>query len=133
MVALRLVELLAAAALVGFGLWFARSARTVHPARDAQVRVRFADSVLDHAEALVTWAEGTRRDWDRHVRPVLARVVEDRYGGGRGDGAHEISAALFGERLWPLVDPAAAFTDDLGAPGPGRAALVKILDTLEES
>src|SRR5947209_20505215 len=68
-----------------------------------------ADSSLKHATALVAWAQGTARDWDRHVRPILGGYLNSVLGhDGRRTGE-----LLFGARLWPLVDP------NRQLPGPG--------------
>lgn len=91
------------------------------------------DSTLTQAASTVGWAEGTRGDWDRHVRPVLAREFDNVVGARRSGSRsrRETGELMFGSRLWPLVDPAGGFTSGLGAPGPGRSALAEILEKLE--
>lgn len=88
------------------------------------------DSALDRANATLAWVDGSRADWDRHVRPLFAGHLEAVLGGpttGRATGE-----LLFGAELWRLVDPAQPFTEHLDRPGPGRRAVDEILIRLEE-
>lgn len=85
-------------------------------------------------EILISWSEGTRADWDQHLRPVLARELV-KHTGQRHRGDRRAQAAtgamLFGPQLWPWVDPSdVAFTDHT-TPAPGRAVLAQIIDRLE--
>ncbi|GAA5103159.1 hypothetical protein [Haloechinothrix salitolerans] len=120
--------------LIGAALWLAsRAVPRIVPAEPA-VDAADLDSTLAHAQVTVSWASGTRRDWDRHVRPVLARQLDEVLGPRRGDDSRRAAGELlFGPRLWPLVDPHDAFTTRLDAPGPGRDALAAILDRLESA
>ncbi|MGV0748378.1 hypothetical protein [Mycolicibacter heraklionensis] len=86
-------------------------------------------------EARIRWAESTRADWDRRWRPILARRFEVSAGQGRAKDPAAFAATgalLFGDELWPWVDPGnVAPTGDSG-PGPGRAVLEEILCRLEQ-
>lgn len=88
-------------------------------------------------EASIAWADGTRGDWDRHLRPRLAREfmlatgrvatrAEDR------DSLRETGRMVFGEDLWPWVDASDVRRSGRDEPGPGRAALEEILRRLEQ-
>ena len=58
---------------------------------------------LSRTETLVSWAEATRKDWDRHLRPMLARQFEMATGQKRiKDRAayHATGQMLFGADLW---------------------------------
>ncbi|ORW23859.1 hypothetical protein AWC18_04015 [Mycolicibacter nonchromogenicus] len=86
-------------------------------------------------EARIRWSESTRADWDRRWRPILARRFEVSTGQGRAKDPAAFAATgalLFGDELWPWVDPGnVAPTGDAGA-GPGRAVLEEILCRLEQ-
>ncbi|MFD4183035.1 hypothetical protein [Rhodococcus sp. NPDC058514] len=86
-------------------------------------------------ETLVSWADGSRADWDRHLRPLLAREFVHA-SGPRGFREHadleSAGAVMFGADLWRWVDPAGARAGDPDAPGPGRGALERILTRLEQ-
>ncbi|TJZ76835.1 hypothetical protein FCG67_16580 [Rhodococcus oryzae] len=86
-------------------------------------------------ETLVSWADGSCADWDRHLRPLLAREFVHVSGPRAPRGHAEIEAAgaaMFGAALWRWVDPAGARTGDPDGPGPGRGALERILTRLEQ-
>ncbi|WP_024441345.1 hypothetical protein [Mycobacterium sp. UM_WGJ] len=86
-------------------------------------------------EARIRWSESTRADWDRRWRPILARRFEVSTGQGRAKDPAAFAATgalLFGDVLWPWVDPGnVAPTGDSGS-GPGRAVLEEILCRLEQ-
>lgn len=88
------------------------------------------DTSIDRARATVDWADGSRADWDRHVRPLLAREVAELLRARRDPVAPQ-GGRLLGPDLWPLVDPAQPFTAEPDRPGPGRDGLARILDQLE--
>jgi hypothetical protein len=92
------------------------------------------DTSMDRARATLDWADGSRADWDRHVRPLLAREVAELLRARRDPAlpqpAHP-GGRLLGPDLWPLVDPAQPFTAEPDRPGPGRDGLARILDRLE--
>jgi len=92
------------------------------------------DTSVDRARATIGWAEGSRVDWDRHVRPVLAREFTELLRARRDPGSQAESQAgerMFGPDLWPWVDPSRPFTAEPHRPGPGREGLTRILDRLE--
>ena len=71
-------------------------------------------------------------DWDRHVRPVLARELAELSRARRDPiAANEIGRRMLGEELWAWVDPRHPFSTEPDQPGPGRAGLTAILDRLE--
>lgn len=90
---------------------------------------------LSATEARIRWAESTRADWDRRWRPILARRFEVSTGQGRAKDPAAFAATgtmLFGDELWPWVDPGnVAPAGDVGG-GPGRAVLEEILYRLEQ-
>jgi hypothetical protein len=90
---------------------------------DSMIADEYADPTVARARALVEWASGSRLDWDRHVRPVLARELAELTRGRPADH-------LLGPELWPLVDPGHTF-DAPDEPGPGHAGLTRVLDRLE--
>jgi hypothetical protein len=90
---------------------------------------------LSRTETLVSRAESTRRDWDRHLRPMLARQFEMATGQrqSRNHAAfHATGTMLFGAELWTWVDPQNVSGTGDGEPGPGREALDEILRRLEQ-
>jgi hypothetical protein len=93
-----------------------------------------ADTSMARARATADWADGSRADWDRHVRPLLAREVAELLRARRDPTAPQpahTGGRLLGPDLWPLVDPAQPFTAEPDRPGPGRDGLARILDRLE--
>lgn len=86
-------------------------------------------------ETLIHRSESTRADWDRHLRPMLAR----RFGmAARQKQAKDPAAfaatgrTLFGPELWAWVDPNNVSRTGAAEPGPGRAMLEEILERLEQ-
>ncbi|WP_280447908.1 hypothetical protein [Nocardia cyriacigeorgica] len=72
------------------------------------------------AQMLAERADGTRADWDRYLRPLLAKEFELSAGVRVAKNRKAIEAAgihQFGPELWRWVDPA---NSELGGPG-GRA------------
>lgn len=91
---------------------------------------------ISRTEAMIHWSESTRRDWDRHWRPMLARRFENATGQSRQKdlaGFNATGHILFGATLWPWVDPANVADYGGSEPGPGRAALEDILQRLEQA
>ncbi|BBY81309.1 hypothetical protein H7I53_06810 [Mycolicibacterium pulveris] len=89
---------------------------------------------MSRTETLISRADSTRRDWDRHLRPMLARQFEMATGQKRlKDRAayHATGQMLFGAQLWAWVDPENIARNDANEPAPGRAALDEILQRLE--
>lgn len=90
---------------------------------------------LTGTETLIHWSESTRRDWDRHLRPILARRFEMTTGQRRAKNADEFEATgkmMFGADLWCWVDPTDVAQTGGREPGPGRATLEEILARLEQ-
>jgi len=85
-------------------------------------------------EILIARAESNRSDWDKYLRPMLARQFELATGQRRSKDPkvfHATAIALFGERLWPWVDPDNVSRNGAEEPGPGRSVLDDVLRRLE--
>lgn len=96
---------------------------------DALVRWRSA------TETTIRWSDSTRADWDRHLRPMLARRFELATGHKHAkDPATyaETGRMLFGAELWEWVNPNNVSRTGENQRGPGRAALETILQKLEQ-
>lgn len=132
---LLIVDLIALAVLLAAAMWVAGQAGGLLRRRQPDVTPpEAADSALTSAQVTVSWAGGSRVDWDRHVRPVLAREFDDIVGGRRSATDREATGQLmFGPELWPLVDPSRNCAGAPDRPGPGRAALSRILDRMEHA
>ena len=90
---------------------------------------------LIRTETLISRAESTQRDWDRHLRPMLARQFELATGQQQRKDAAAFRATgemLFGPQLWAWVDSYNVARSEANRPGPGRAALDEILRRLEQ-
>jgi hypothetical protein len=90
---------------------------------------------LSTTETTIRWSESTRSDWDRHLRPMLARRYEMATGQRQAkDPAafHSTGQMLFGDDLWEWVNPNNVVRRGDRQPGPGRAAFEEILRKLEE-
>jgi hypothetical protein len=90
---------------------------------------------LSRTETLISRSESTRRDWDRHLRPMLARQFEMATGQRQAKDRmafHATGSMLFGAQLWAWVDPQNVSRTGGGEPGPGREALDEILRRLEQ-
>lgn len=86
------------------------------------------------AEMLVDRADGNRADWDRHLRPLLAKEFQLSAGLRVSKNRRALESAgihLFGAELWRWVDPADSALRDQNTPAPGRAALDEILSRLQ--
>ncbi|MRH90365.1 hypothetical protein GFY24_23475 [Nocardia sp. SYP-A9097] len=86
------------------------------------------------AQMLADRSEGTRADWDRHLRPLLAKEFELTSGHRMNKNRRATEAAgllQFGPELWRWVDPANAAPRDQSNPAPGRPALDEILRRLQ--
>jgi hypothetical protein len=89
---------------------------------------------LSRTETLIGQSDATRRDWDRHLRPTLARQFEMATGQKRSKNRAAYNTTglmLFGADLWAWVDPENVSRSGLDEPGPGRTALDEILQRLE--
>ena len=90
---------------------------------------------LSTTETTIRRSEATRADWDRHLRPMLARRYEIATGQKQAkDPAafHATGRMLFGVELWDWVNPNNVIRGGDRQPGPGRAALEEILRKLEQ-
>lgn len=92
-------------------------------------------SWLSRTETLIHWSESTRSDWDRRLRPILARRFEITTGQRQAKDPVAFSATgrmLFGPQLWSWVDPNNVAQTGGHEPGPGRATLEEILQRMEQ-
>jgi hypothetical protein len=90
---------------------------------------------LSRTETLISRSESTRTDWDRHLRPMLARQFEMATGQRQAKDRvafHAAGSMLFGAELWAWVDPQNVSRTGGSEPGPGREALDQILRRLEQ-
>ena len=102
------------------------------PINDAEESLR---RWLSRTETLISWSESTRSDWDRHLRPMLARqfgIATGQKQNKNPDGFRATGRMLFGDELWAWVDPENVARANQHVPGPGRAALDEILRRLEQ-
>lgn len=84
-------------------------------------------------ESMLQWADSTRGEWDRYLRPKLAR---DFLQATRQKDPVAVKAAgrlLFGDDLWQWVDPDNVSPSRREEPAPGRATLETILVKLEQA
>lgn len=92
-------------------------------------------SWLTRTETLIRWSESNRADWDRHLRPILARRFAIATGQKQSKDPAAFSTTgrmLLGPQLWAWVDPNNVAQTGGKEPGPGRAALEEILQRLEQ-
>jgi hypothetical protein len=92
-------------------------------------------SWLSRTETMIHWSESTRSDWDRHLRPMLARRFAITTGQKQSKDPvafHATGRMLFGAELWAWVDPNNVAQTGGREPGPGRATLERILERLEQ-
>lgn len=103
-------------------------------ATEADERAAALRRWVDRTETMVGWAEATRADWDRRLRPMLARQFELATGQRKNRDRNAFQATgrmLFGPELWQWVDPENVSRTGADEPGPGRGALDEILRRLE--
>jgi hypothetical protein len=89
---------------------------------------------MSQTETLIRRSESTRADWDRHLRPRLAREFQMATGERQAKDSAALQATglmLFGAELWQWVDPENIVRTGGREPGPGRAVLDEILQRLE--
>jgi hypothetical protein len=101
---------------------------------DADDRAESLRRWVSRTETLIHRAESTRREWDRHLRPMLARQFEMATGQRQSRDRVAFRATgelVFGPQLWAWVDPDNIARSGGGEPGPGRAALDDILQRLQ--
>lgn len=90
---------------------------------------------LATTQTTIRWSESTRADWDRHLRPMLARRYEIATGQrlAKDPAAfYSTGRMLFGTELWEWVNPNNVTRSGDREPGPGRRALEEILQRLEQ-
>lgn len=127
----------AVVAVALYPLWAqVRSSRKPPPSNAASPS---ADETLQRwlarAEARISWAERTRGDWDRHLRPLIAADFTTAAGQRQSKDRAALAVTgrmTFGPELWRWVDPNGASYEDRGEPAPGRAVLQSILERLEQ-
>lgn len=131
--------LVAVGLVTAVGLWGVRWALTRYqrdPHDDSYARDP-AESLrrwLSRTETLVARADTTRADWDKHLRPMLARQFELATGQRKGKDRAAFDATarmVFGADLWQWVDPDNVSRTGISEPGPGRAVLDEVLQRLE--
>jgi hypothetical protein len=89
---------------------------------------------ISRTETLIRWADASQADWDRHLRPRLAREFMTATGERQGRDPAAMRATgqiVFGEELWQWVDPSNVLRAKAREPAPGRAVLYEILQKLE--
>jgi hypothetical protein len=94
-----------------------------------------AKSDSEDVAGLQRWSDSSRADWDRHLRPMLARRFEIATGQRQAKDPAAFLATgrmLFGPKLWDWVNPNNVASKDKDARGPGRGALEEILLKLEQ-
>jgi hypothetical protein len=92
-------------------------------------------SWLSRTQTLIRRSESTRADWDRHLRPMLARRFAIATGQKQAKDPVAFDATgrtLFGSELWAWVNPNNVSRTGVSEPGPGRARLEEILERLEQ-
>jgi hypothetical protein len=92
---------------------------------------------VSRTESLIRWSDTSRSDWDRRVRPILARQFEmaTKANQRRTTDPAAFQATgkmLFGADLWPWVDPDNVVRGGVIRRGPGRQTLEGILQCLEQ-
>jgi hypothetical protein len=90
---------------------------------------------LATTETTIRWSESTRADWDRHLRPMLARRYEIATGERQAKDPNAFQSTgrmLFGAELWEWVNPNNIRRTGDHQPGPGRAVFEEILRKLEQ-
>ncbi|ULE34631.1 hypothetical protein [Mycobacterium sp. IDR2000157661] len=123
-----------AVSLLGLRWYLIRDTGAVAGETPADDAAKGLQRWLSRTETLIGNSESTRRDWDRHLRPMLARQFEIATGQKRSKDStayHATGRMLFGAELWDWVNPENVARSGADAPGPGRAALDEILQRLE--
>jgi hypothetical protein len=125
----------AAVAVLLIVRWFMdRGARTTADESRARDPAEALRRWRAKTEILIARADSTRSDWDKYLRPMLARQFELATGSRKGKDPKVFQAtalALFGEGLWPWVDPDNVSRSGVDEPGPGRDVLSEALRRLE--
>jgi hypothetical protein len=116
----------------GVNTWIRYQRTREHPPDAAENSVEACPAYRRYLVA-AAWAGGSARDWDYSVRPVLGELVEMAMAEHLAGDPRAAVRELLGEQTWALVDREASRSDDRGAPGPGRAALIRIIDQVENT
>jgi hypothetical protein len=90
---------------------------------------------VERAESQIAWSDATRADWDRRLRPMLARQFElaSRRARARNPVAFDATGRVhFGDELWAWVDPENVSRTGTREPGAGKAAFTAIIERLEQ-
>lgn len=82
-------------------------------------------------ETTIRWAASTRADWDRHLRPRLAREFLLATRQKDPSALQATGRIVFGDELWGWVDPSNISGAGRSEPGPGYDRLDEILRRLE--
>lgn len=89
---------------------------------------------LREVAALLTWATVSARHFDQATRPMLqavtAHCLRERTGVSLYDQPDR-ARTLLGSRVWALVDPGRAASQDSTAPGPDLGLIDDLLNRLE--
>ncbi|WP_343601395.1 hypothetical protein [Mycobacterium sp.] len=126
----------AAMTLLGVRRLLGRDADAVPPGPDSDDLPESLRSWLTRTETMIRRSESTRADWDRHLRPMLARRFQMTAGRRQAKDPEEVAAIgrmLFGPHMWGWVDPNNVAPAGAHEPGPGRATLEDILQRLEQA
>lgn len=89
---------------------------------------------LLRTETLISWSDSSRSDWDRRLRPMLARQFELATGRRKIKDPKAFDATgrmVFGDQLWRWVDPENVSRTGGREHGPGRRTLDEVLQRLE--
>ena len=121
----------AAAALVLIAARMGLDARN-HPTEAiTDDAAEFLQRWKSRTESTIRWADATRADWDRHLRPklaaefILATLHKD------PNALKATGRIVFGDELWRWVDPSDISRTGSREPGPGSATLEEILRRME--
>ncbi|TDO06649.1 hypothetical protein EV580_6754 [Mycobacterium sp. BK086] len=89
---------------------------------------------VERTQSQIAWSDSTRADWDRRLRPTLARQFEiaTRQPRIRNPVAFATTGRiLFGDELWQWVDPENISRTGGREQGPGRKVFIDIIERLE--
>jgi SLT domain-containing protein len=128
------VGVVAALGVLGARWMLSRQHREAHDESQARDPAESLRRWLARTETLVARAETTRADWDKHLRPMLARQFELATGQLKRKDANAFQATadmVFGAELWQWVDPDNVSPTGNAEPGPGRAVLDEVLQRLQ--
>lgn len=132
LIALGLAALFLMLMVLGTNLWI-QYQRTRERPPDVEENTVEACPAYRRYLVAAAWAGGSARDWDHSVRPTVGELVELALADHSAGDARGSARELLGEPTWALVDRTAQRSDDRSAPGPGRAALIRILEQVENS